>query len=157
MILFTFSHPLPHPFIWESKSGETARSLTQLVSVTRGHFHSVCVFYQLLVHCSQWEDGPAAQDLSSGKKPAIYLIPYHARPLPWWPRPSTSLLSSLAQFCITACPVRPRYTQTSLPPRGCTHVACVSTLARHTHPHPPQAIYLPLTTHSCPLETFVEL
>lgn len=63
MILFTFSHPLPHPFIWESKSGETVRSLTQLVSVNKGHFPSVCVFYKILVHCSRWESGgPAAQD-----------------------------------------------------------------------------------------------
>lgn len=47
----------------------------QLVSVNRGHFHLVCVFYKLLVHCSQWEGGPAALDPSPGKKPAIYLIP----------------------------------------------------------------------------------
>lgn len=46
----------------------------QLVSVSRGHFHLVCVFYKLLVHCSQWEGGPAALDPSPGKKPALYII-----------------------------------------------------------------------------------
>lgn len=35
--------------------------------------------------------------------------------------------------------------------------ACVSSHAWRSHPHPPQAIYLPLTTHSCQLETFVKL
>ena len=133
-ILFTFSRPLPYPFIWKSKSGETARSLTQLVSVNRGHFHSVCVFYKLLVHCSWWKGGPAAWDLSPGEKPAIDFIPYPAQLLPWMAqgqRPSSS-----AQLCIPACLVRTRYTQTSSPPHECTRVG-LRELARTTHPPTP--------------------
>lgn len=104
MVLFTFYGPLPHPFMWESKSGETARSLTQLVSVRRGHFHSRCVFYKPLIHWSGWEGGPAASDLSPGQKPALYLLPYCAWLLPWELSlsPSPFLASSLAQLCITA-------------------------------------------------------
>lgn len=140
MILFTFYRSLPHPFIWESKSGETARSLTQLVSVNRGHFHSVCVFYKLLVHCSPWEGGPAACDPSPGKKPAIYLISARAWPRPWELSPRLSLISSLAQFCITAHRVKPRYT-----PHGYMHVGLSEhTRTGHTHPHPPPGNLSPI-------------
>lgn len=140
MILFTFSHPLPHPFIWESKSGETARSLTQLVSVNKGHFPSVCVFYKILVHWSRWESGgPAAQDWSPGQKPAMDLVPVpipgsalpqgldHAPP----PPPNLQLrgVGSVAHL------EKPRYTRMSLPPPVACMWACVSTHARDTPTH----------------------
>lgn len=79
-------------------------------------------------------------------------------PLLSWPSPGPSLISHLAQVCIMACRVKPGYTHTSLPPQACMLVClreCAHT--QHTHPHPPRAIYLPLASGSCQLETFVEL
>lgn len=132
--LFTFYRPLPHPFIWESKSGETVRSLTQLVSVNRGHFLLVCVFYKLLVHSSRWEGGPAAWDPSLGKTPALYLIPFCA-----WPRTGqlspgpfqSPALLSFASRCIVQSPGTCSHHYRHMWAQVSTHAHDTPT---HTHP-----------------------